>query len=61
MQPKKYKSKELNLRKFYPTLFLIATLFMSVAYAQISGVTLTIEGTTSGDAQSRSIHNRCNI
>ena len=61
MQFPKQKRKELNLGVFYPILILIATLFMGVAYAQISDVELNITGTTEGKAQDRSIYNRCNI
>ena len=61
MQFPKQKRKELNLGVFYPIFLIVATLCMSIGYAQISGVTLTVEGITSGQAQTRSFHNRCYI
>ena len=52
------KRKEMDLGVFYPIFLIVATLFMSIGYAQISDVELNISGTTSGQAQTRSIYNK---
>lgn len=61
MEKGKHVAKKDKFIKIYTVILIIATLFISIGYANIVEQEMSINGTTFANAQDRSIYNRCRI